>query len=378
MAERASLNRKQVLILLPYLKNGDGTAVALMNYYQALIKDNWNVDFLNLKNNDCEWSQMVKKNGGQIYEIPQVNKYSKLVRKYIEKIINAKNYDIVHVNIPGHVGYITLKIAKKAGVNIRLFHAHNPFNNLNIKTSVSSKIYDTLITKEATNLIACSESAGKTRFKERKFKVLKNVIDVNRFQYSQSSREKIRKSLKIEDKIVIGVVGRFSCQKNPYFLVKCFAELRKIEPKAFLLWVGDGELKNNVEKKLYDMGLERDVQFVGRKPNVQEWYSAMDLFFLPSVFEGMGIVFLEAQCTGLPCVGSSNVPIETEITELMHRISLKDNEKIWAIQMKKILDESINRKTRDKDFIDEEYTHDLTQNDLRDYYNYLLYKKEEN
>ena len=103
MAERASLNRKQVLILLPYLKNGDGTAVALMNYYQALIKDNWNVDFLNLKNNDCEWSQMVKKNGGQIYEIPQVNKYSKLVRKYIEKIINAKNYDIVHVNIPGHV-----------------------------------------------------------------------------------------------------------------------------------------------------------------------------------------------------------------------------------------------------------------------------------
>ncbi|WP_462289299.1 glycosyltransferase [Holdemanella biformis] len=153
---------------------------------------------------------------------------------------------------------------------------------------------------------------------------------------------------------------------------------RKIEPKAFLLWVGDGELKNNVEKKLYDMGLERDVQFVGRKPNVQEWYSAMDLFFLPSVFEGMGIVFLEAQCTGLPCVGSSNVPIETEITELMHRISLKDNEKIWAIQMKKILDESINRKTRDKDFIDKEYTHDLTQNDLRDYYNYLLYKKEEN
>ena len=186
------------------------------------------------------------------------------------------------------------------------------------------------------------------------------------------------KIILIEDKIVIGVVGRFSCQKNPYFLVKCFAELRKIEPKAFLLWVGDGELKNNVEKKLYDMGLERDVQFVGRKPNVQEWYSAMDLFFLPSVFEGMGIVFLEAQCTGLPCVGSSNVPIETEITELMHRISLKDNEKIWAIQMKKILDESINRKTRDKDFIDKEYTHDLTQNDLRDYYNYLLYKKEEN
>ena len=92
----------------------------------------------------------------------------------------------------------------------------------------------------------------------------------------------------------------------------------------------------------------------------------------------MGIVFLEAQCTGLPCVGSSNVPIETEITELMHRISLKDNEKIWAIQMKKILDESINRKTRDKDFIDKEYTHDLTQNDFRDYYNYLLYKKEEN
>ena len=148
MAKRPSLNEdnKNVLILLPYLKNGDGTAVALMNYYQALIDDNWNVDFLNLKNTKCQWFEMVKKNGGDVFELPQVNKYSKKVKSYIKNIVYSKKYNIVHVNIPGHIGYITLKIAKKAGVRIRIFHAHNPFNCLNIKTIISSKnIFETFL-----------------------------------------------------------------------------------------------------------------------------------------------------------------------------------------------------------------------------------------
>ena len=373
MAKRPSLNEdnKNVLILLPYLKNGDGTAVALMNYYQALIDDNWNVDFLNLKNTKCQWFEMVKKNGGDVFELPQVNKYSKKVKSYIKNIVYSKKYNIVHVNIPGHIGYITLKIAKKAGVRIRIFHAHNPFNCLNIKTIISSKIYDTLIIKQATNLIACSRSAGKSRFKSRKFKIIKNVIDLERFQYNLESRKEIRQSLNIEEKIVIGVVGIFARQKNPEFLLKCFYELKKIEPNAFLLWVGDGELKDKMKNKLISMGLEKDFLFVGRQDNVENWYSAMDLFLLPSVFEGMGIVFLEAQCTGLPCLGSRNVPVETEMTGLMHRMSLQKNEKSWAIEMKSLIRKDNDRKTRSQEFIEKKYTHDSTKEDLKHYYNKL-------
>lgn len=107
---------------------------------------------------------------------------------------------------------------------------------------------------------------------------------------------------------------------------------------------------------------------LGRKNNIEKWYSAMDLFLLPSKFEGMGIVFLEAQCTGLPCFGSTNVPIETEVTELMHRISLKQEANYWATAMKKVTDMSGDRRSRASEFINAGYTHEATKSDLLNMY----------
>ncbi len=368
MAERTQVKQKKALILLPYLKNGDGTAVALMNYYQELIEHGWRIDFLVLKIFECEWLNKVKADGNNIYELPKENKYSYKVSRKIRSIIKEGKYDIVHVNMPGHVGFETLKMARQYGIGKRIFHAHNPRNNLNLKTVISTKVYDYLLQREATELVACSKSAGNSRFGNKDFQVLKNVIDTDRFVYRLEDRRYIREKLHIEKKVVVGVVGRFAAQKNPEFLLECFAEYNKLNKESVLLWIGDGELQEKIQDRAKNMGLKGACLFVGRKKNIEKWYSAMDLFLLPSKFEGMGIVFLEAQCTGLPCFGSTNVPIETEVTELMHRISLKQEANYWATAMKKVTDMSGDRRSRASEFINAGYTHEATKSDLLNMY----------
>ena len=368
MAERTQVKQKKALILLPYLKNGDGTAVALMNYYQELIEHGWRIDFLVLKIFECEWLNKVKADGNNIYELPKENKYSYKVSRKIRSIIKEGKYDIVHVNMPGHVGFETLKMARQYGIGKRIFHAHNPRNNLNLKTVISTKVYDYLLQREATELVACSKSAGNSRFGNKDFQVLKNVIDTDRFVYRLEDRRYIREKLHIEKKVVVGVVGRFAAQKNPEFLLECFAEYNKLNKESVLLWIGDGELQEKIQDRAKNMGLKGACLFVGRKNNIEKWYSAMDLFLLPSKFEGMGIVFLEAQCTGLPCFGSTNVPIETEVTELMHRISLKQEANYWATAMKKVTDMSGDRRSRASEFINGGYTHEATKSDLLNMY----------
>lgn len=368
MAERTQVKQKKALILLPYLKNGDGTAVALMNYYQELIEHGWRIDFLVLKIFECEWLNKVKADGNNIYELPKENKYSYKVSRKIRSIIKEGKYDIVHVNMPGHVGFETLKMARQYGIGKRIFHAHNPRNNLNLKTVISTKVYDYLLQREATELVACSKSAGNSRFGNKDFQVLKNVIDTDRFVYRLEDRRYIREKLHIEKKVVVGVVGRFAAQKNPEFLLECFAEYNKLNKESVLLWIGDGELQEKIQDRAKNMGLKGACLFVGRKNNIEKWYSAMNLFLLPSKFEGMGIVFLEAQCTGLPCFGSTNVPIETEVTELMHRISLKQEANYWATAMKKVTDMSGDRRSRASEFINAGYTHEATKSDLLNMY----------
>lgn len=368
MAERTQVKQKKALILLPYLKNGDGTAVALMNYYQELIEHGWRIDFLVLKIFECEWLNKVKADGNNIYELPKENKYSYKVSRKIRSIIKEGKYDIVHVNMPGHVGFETLKMARQYGIGKRIFHAHNPRNNLNLKTVISTKVYDYLLQREATELVACSKSAGNSRFGNKDFQVLKNVIDTDRFVYRLEDRRYIREKLHIEKKVVVGVVGRFAAQKNPEFLLECFAEYNKLNKESVLLWIGDGELQEKIQDRAKNMGLKGACLFVGRKNNIEKWYSAMDLFLLPSKFEGMGIVFLEAQCTGLACFGSTNVPIETEVTELMHRISLKQEANYWATAMKKVTDMSGDRRSRASEFINAGYTHEATKSDLLNMY----------
>lgn len=364
---------KRALIVLPSLENGDGSAASIMNYYKPLVQE-WNVDFLLMRTTDNMRTRQIIANGGKVFILSQQNKYSYAVAKEIASIIKKGKYSVVHVNLPGHIAYRALLEAKKDRVPIRIFHCHNPKNDLNLKTKISTRIYDTLCLKYANNLFACSESAGISRFEDKDFYILKNAIITERFRFNPETRAELRKELGVEDSVLVGVIGRITAQKNPLFLVDCFAALKAKEPLARLLWIGEGELIEQVKKRLDSKGLLEDCIFLGRREDVGRWYSAMDLFLLPSVFEGFGIVFLEAQCSGLPCFGSDLVPIDTEITELMHRISLHKTPDEWASLMFNALKTSAKRTSRDSDLRNASFDLSSVEDNLRTLYNFLLDK----
>ena len=349
-------NLHAALILLPSLVNADGSAAAIMNYYQALVDDGWKVDFLLVQKTENDRTKAISQQGGRIFTLPQCNKYFPQVAKQIAGVVQNGKYDVVHVNIPGHVAYRTLLQAEKAHVPVRIFHCHNPRNCLNWKTRISTRIYDTLCLRHANRRAACSKSAGFSRFGHRSFWVVKNLIEPSGFFFDPAARDKIRKRLGVEDGVIVGVVGRITPQKNPLFLVDCFAAFQKVEPRAFLLWIGEGELKQKVKQRLEEKGLEKVSCFPGTIREVGKWYSAMDLFLLPSKFEGLGIAFLEAQCSGLPCFGSDGVPAEAAVTELMHRISLQKRPEEWAVEIQRTMEQKEERRSRGETFQQAGYT----------------------
>lgn len=362
---------KRALIVLPSLENGDGSAASIMNYYKPLSQE-WNVDFLLMRATDNMRTRQIIANGGNIFILLQQNKYSYAIAKEIASIIKKGQYSVVHINLPGHIAYRSLLEAKKNCVPIRIFHCHNPKNDLNLKTKISTRVYDTLCLRYANKLFACSESAGISRFEDKDFYVLKNAIITEHFQFNSETRAELRKKLGVENSVLVGVVGRITAQKNPLFLVDCFAAFKAKEPLARLLWIGEGELIEQVKSRLDSKDLLDDCIFLGRRENIGRWYSAMDLFLLPSFFEGLGIVFLEAQCSGLPCFGSDFVPIDTEITELMYRISLHKTPDEWSSLMINALKLSTERTSRESDLRNAGFDLSCVEDNLRTLYNFLL------
>ena len=205
---------------------------------------------------------------------------------------------------------------------------------------------------------------------------MKNAIISEPLLFNPETRAELRKELGVKDSILVGVIGRITAQKNPFYLVDCFAALKSKEPLACLLWIGEGKLIEQVKKRLESQGLLDDCIFLGRREDVGRWYSAMDLFLLPSFFEGLGIVFLEAQCSGLPCFGSDCVPVDTEITELMHRLPLRKTPDEWADLMINTLKSSTKRTSRERDLRNAGFDLSSVEDNLRTLYDFLLAKGE--
>ena len=370
--EKNRINRKRkrnALILLPSLEKGDGSAGAVMNYYDALVIGGWKVDFLLIRSTENNRTSEIRKNGGHIFVLPPRNKYTSSVKKKLVSVIKNGDYSVIHINVPGHIAYLALTEGEKNGIPVRIFHCHNPKNRLNLKTKISTALYDSLCLKHASQLIACSKSAGLSRYGSRSFEVVRNLISVRDFRYDENARAVLRRKISAEYAVLVGVVGRITAQKNPLFLIECFEAFQKKEPRAKLLWIGEGELLEKVQALLKAKGLLNACIFAGRLDDVGQWYSAMDLFLLQSLFEGLGIVFLEAQCSGLLCFGSDAVPPETEVTELMHRIPLCRDAEFWAAAMVRELRNAAARRDRGEDLRKAGYTIGTTADELLTLYN---------
>lgn len=322
---------KDVLIVLKDLRTGNGIASCLMNYYNELL-NKFNVTFLLLQNIESSYTDIVKKSKGNIKILPTTKiKYSYKTQRFIEELFKNNHFDIVHINIPGPYGALILKMAKKNNIKSRIYHSHNPKNNLSLKSRISSSIYNKLCVKRATDYLACSQLAGSSIFGNKKFEILKNCIDTKRFQFNPIARDLKRKELNVDnDTIVIGSVGRAEQQKNPLFALECFKEYLKKRPNSIYIWIGNGSLLNEMEKFIDRNDLNEKVKLLGVKDRIEDWYSAMDLFFLPSKFEGLGIVYIEAQASGLPVLTSTEVPEDIELSRLINKLDLNISVFEWA------------------------------------------------
>jgi len=224
---------------------------------------------------------------------------------------------------------LPLKYAKKAGIPIRIAHAHNTSQEKNLKFIIKL-FYKSRLAAQANYLFACGNESGKWMFGSKKFITLRNAIDAERFIYSKDVSFEVKNKLGLDKKLVIGHVGRFCEQKNHSFLIDIFNSIQRIEPNSVLVLIGTGELQNEIKTKVISLDLEEKVVFLGVRSDIDSLLQAMDVLVFPSIFEGLPVTLVEAQASGLKCFVSDKITQEINITNNIEFISLSESPDTWA------------------------------------------------
>lgn len=332
----------RILHVLRSMKMG-GAQNLIMNLYRNINTKKIQFDFL--LSEKGTFDEEIIKMGGKIYYIPYLTqvgqeKYEKQIIKFLK---DHEEYKIVHSHIDQVTGII-MQAAKKAGVKVRIAHSHSTGNTNNLLEKIYKKYLQNKINKNATNLFACSENAAKWLYKN-KYKeavIIKNGIDVEKFQYNSEKRNKIREELGVsENTILIGHVGSFSKVKNHKFLIDVFDEYQKEVNDTKLILVGEGILQEEIKKKVELYGLENKVEFLGKRMDTDYIYSALDIFVFPSYFEGICTAMIEAQSEGLPIITSDEIDRNTDITKTIKFLRLNEGINKWTDAVKNV--EKINR-----------------------------------
>lgn len=316
----------RVLHVVTYMGRG-GLETMIMNYYRHIDRSKVQFDFLVHRDFEADYDAEILSLGGKIYRLPRLNPISGNYLSELDKFFSMhKEYRIVHCHLDCMAG-IPLKYARKHGVPVRIAHAHST-NQTKDSKYLLKLIYKCNICDNATSLFACSQAAGQWMFEKDDFCVMNNAIDSFQYVYDAEVRCSVRQELGLaKDDIVVGHVGRLMTPKNHEFLLRFFAVLPE---NSRLLLVGDGELRQNLERQADELGIRSRVIFAGVRSDVNRLLQAMDVFAFPSLYEGLPVSIVEAQAAGLPCVISDKVPIECKKTELVQQIPLNAGAKVWA------------------------------------------------
>lgn len=248
----------------------------------------------------------------------------------IHSIMKKYKIDYVHSHI-NLDSYLPLLAAKLLGIKVRIAHAHGlaPYTKSIIKKS-ARETKKKLIRKLSTMRFSCSEKTGDYIFKKNNYVIVYNSIDIEKFKYNSKIRKEIRNNLNLNNKEVIGYIGRFNTEKNHIFLLDVFSEISKINDKAYLLLIGMGILQKQIENKIKDLNLSNKVLIITPKDNIYDYYQVMDLFVFPSEEEGLGMVAIESQVNNLYCFASTGVPKETKISKNIQFLDLNIGSEKWA------------------------------------------------
>ena len=361
-----------VLMLIPNLRVSNGIASFAMNYFRNLDHQQVHMDFALYEERPSPYYDEIRQVGGKIFFLPSVKNIRSHIKVCME-ILEQGYYDIVHDNSL-HITLPMMACAKVCCVPVRILHSHNSKMGETRYKEMRNRLFLPILRSMATDYMACSNAAGYTLFGRNCFTVMPNVISTKKFVFDQNKRKNIREKLGAGSKYVIGVVGRLARQKNPFFAIDVFQEFINICPNAELWWVGNGPLEDDVNQHIKSKGLINAVRLLGSRNDVVDLYQAMDVFFMPSLFEGLPLTGVEAQAMGLPIVVSGTITNEMMYTDLVDFVSLSGSVGVWANHLKKALDRKVNRgsysdKLKNSVFSDIECGERLTN-----LYTKLLYK----
>ena len=313
---------------------GGGVESVVTNYYRHIDRTKIQFDFICDKDSTNIPYDEIEQLGGRVILVPPYQKVFEYQKELI-KIFKDNNYKIVHSHI-NTLSVFPLRAAKKAGVPIRIAHSHSTTNKKEWKKNLVKQILRPFSKVYATDYMCCSELAGRWLFGNKEYDkgnvyLLNNAIDLDKFKYDEQLRNKKRKELNIkDDTLVIGHVGRFVEQKNHRFLIDVFNEVHKQKENSILLLAGQGPLMEEMKEKVKKLNLDECVKFLGQRNDASELYQAFDVFLLPSLYEGLPVVGVEAQASGNLCIFSDDMTKETKVLDSTVFMSLKNSAKEWA------------------------------------------------
>lgn len=323
---------ERVAVLMGNMHSGGKTNLVL-EYYRHIDRCKIQFDFICNEGSNSTHKEEIESLGGRLYIVP---KYSNIFSHIISiiKLCKKNKYKIAH-SYNGTMNLFDLfavwlgKVPVRINESISMAHKSEKKTIIKYMLKPFSKCFSTHF---AANGVECGKwQFGKSLVNEGKLSIFSSVIDADFNRFNPELRDQTRKAYNLQNRFVVGHIGRLDPQKNTLFLIDIFNEISKQKDNALLLIIGDGKLKSQMLDKIKYYGLDDKVLYLGRREDIQQFYNAMDCFLLPSLYEGFPIAGLEAQCCGLPTFFSNNVPSESgPCDDLCCFIELENNAKQWA------------------------------------------------
>ena len=327
------MEKKMKVLQVGLSFNPGGIESFVMTYYRELSRQGVRFDFISMFPH-LAYEEEITSLGGKVFHTCDARKHPLRFSRQMRKILRIGRYNAVHVNMLSAANIVPLIVARYGKVPVVIAHSHNS-STPGLLRNLMHKINRPLIPLFATEYFACSELAGEWLFSEKirkseNYHVVHNALNLEKFAFRQSERNEVRQELGVEGKFVLGHVGRFEEQKNHEFLLKIFREVVSDCEEAVLLLVGEGELQEEIRKKAKEYRIEAWIQFLGIRKDVARLWKGMDVFVFPSLFEGLPIVALEAQASGIRSVMADTITSEVKLIDKVEFLSLQDSPKKWS------------------------------------------------
>ena len=313
-----------------------GVISCVLNFYRHVDRSRFAFDFYSY--GPSKFDEEIKALGGNVFYVPKaIRPLSHIVK--LKKLLKDGDYDIVHAHLTT-LSVVSLLAAKLTKVKVRVCHSHSTTH----KREATKIVKDALrpFSKTfATHTAGCSEYSIRWLYGKKTAKtsfLLHNAIELDRFRPNEELRNRTRRTLGVDGDFVFGTIGRFVYQKNYKFLIDAFAIYCSRNKEGKLLLVGDGEEKKDIVSRIEKHGIKERVLILDEISDVQKYYAAFDAFVLPSRYEGLPLVAVEAQAMNLPCILSKEITHEADVGGIYCFLGI-DSPEAWANEMQKLFEE---------------------------------------